>query len=130
MNTKVQTTLIILITFIIGVLVGALGTGTMREERAGRFNEMGLQDRFHKHMEHIIQPTEEQKAAITDIEKIKQAKKDHREKVKAANQEGTTHNVETDDYYVTIAFNNNSEKHSTFSVINNQINQVILSRYG
>lgn len=59
----------------------------------------------------LFKETESQKIAIADIEKIKQAKKDHREKVKELNQDGVTHNVENDDYYVTLVFNNNSEKH-------------------
>ncbi len=59
----------------------------------------------------LFKETESQKIATADIEKIKQAKKDHREKVKELNQDGVTHNVENDDYYVTLVFNNNSEKH-------------------
>jgi hypothetical protein len=64
MHTRVQTTLIIVLTFIIGILVGALATGTVREERRDRFREMRIEDRFHRHMERIIQPTNEQRAAL------------------------------------------------------------------
>lgn len=62
-------------------------------------------------LEGIFKETEEQKAIVTDIEAIKQAKKEHREKVKQQNAEGVTHNVENDDFYLTLVFNNNSEKH-------------------
>lgn len=58
----------------------------------------------------LFKQTDEQRDTIADIEAIKQAKKDHREKAKAGNEDGTTHNVEKDDYYVVLVFNNNTEK--------------------
>lgn len=71
----------------------------------------GSTDNF-EHTSGLFKETEAQKETIADIDKIKQAKKDHREKVKQQNNDGVTHNVETDDYYVTLVFNNNSEKHN------------------
>ncbi|MDA3900049.1 MAG: hypothetical protein PF637_05970 [Spirochaetes bacterium] len=68
----------------------------------GNFEEVG----------HIFQEVEEQQTTIADIEAIKKAKKEHREKAKFENQQGTSHNIENDDYYVTVVFNNNSEKHN------------------
>jgi len=58
----------------------------------------------------IFKETPAQQATLADIEKIKEAKKEHREKAKAANENGETHNVGNDDYYVTLVFNNNAEK--------------------
>jgi hypothetical protein len=60
----------------------------------------------------IFSETKEQKKALADIAAIKQAKKDHREKVRVDNENGTTHQVEKDDYYLTFVFNTNSEKHA------------------
>jgi hypothetical protein len=47
---------------------------------------------------------------MREIDKIKQAKKEHRDKVKEENQTGTTHMVDANDYTVTFVFPNNSEK--------------------
>jgi hypothetical protein len=46
-----------------------------------------------------------------DIDTLKQAKRDYREKVKAKNENGETYQTQSDDYTVSFVFNNNAEKH-------------------
>ncbi len=46
-----------------------------------------------------------------DIDTLKQAKRDYREKVKAQNDNGETYQTQSDDYTVSFVFNNNAEKH-------------------
>ena len=48
---------------------------------------------------------------IREIDKIKEAKKNHRKQAAEDNAEGETHEVADDDYMVTFVFPNNSEKH-------------------
>ncbi len=48
---------------------------------------------------------------MREIDKLKEAKKAHRDEVAAGNKEGDTFEVEKDDYMVTFVFPNNSEKH-------------------
>lgn len=67
MSTKSMTLLIILATLVIGIAIGALSTGALRQRREDRFDRMPPQRRFHKAMERIIQPTDEQREAIQKI---------------------------------------------------------------
>jgi hypothetical protein len=59
----------------------------------------------------IFREEEPAKAIVADVEKIKQAKAEHRARAKAENEAGVSHLEENNDYMVTIVFNNNHEKH-------------------
>lgn len=71
----------------------------------------------------IFTETEEQKVVLSDIEKIQQsdrmraAKKEYKNQQQVKNEEGVSHYVEHDDYYVTFVFNNNQEKRSFMNKI-------------
>jgi hypothetical protein len=67
MNTKAQTTLIIVTTLLIGVVIGALGSGALRGERTRTLVQMPPRDRFQEAMERIIDPTPEQQQIIEGI---------------------------------------------------------------
>lgn len=67
MNTRAQTTIIIVATLLIGVVIGALGSAALRQDRTRRFVQMPPRDRFHEAMERIIDPTPEQKQIIEGI---------------------------------------------------------------
>jgi hypothetical protein len=47
---------------------------------------------------------------MKETDNLKAAKRDYREKAKAANAEGTSYQVDENDYHVTFVFNNNTEK--------------------
>lgn len=47
---------------------------------------------------------------MKEIDKLKEAKRGYKEQAREDNADGTTHQVEQDDYMVTFVFNNNSEK--------------------
>ncbi len=67
MSTKTKTLLIILGTLVIGVAIGALGSGVMRHNRLEKFERMDHSRRFLHAMENIIQPDTEQKAEIESV---------------------------------------------------------------
>lgn len=48
---------------------------------------------------------------LREVDKIKEAKKKHRQKASEENAEGDSHQLESDDYMVTFVFPNNSEKY-------------------
>jgi len=54
---------------------------------------------------------------IREIDKLKEAKREHRAAVSTENAEGTTHEIAKDDYMVTFVFPNNSEKHDFMRLI-------------
>ncbi|MFQ5641572.1 MAG: Spy/CpxP family protein refolding chaperone [bacterium] len=64
MNTKTQTTFIIFSTLIIGIVIGALGSGVFRGEKERQFDTMRRQQRFQKAFEKVVQPTEKQRKAL------------------------------------------------------------------
>ncbi|NIR47448.1 hypothetical protein GWO43_03110 [candidate division KSB1 bacterium] len=67
MNTKSKSALVILGTLIIGIVIGVLGSSLLRESRERRFDEMRRQRLFHRVMEDIIQPTDEQREGIHEV---------------------------------------------------------------
>ena len=78
----------------------------------------------------IFEETKEQKAILTDIEKIEQSdkmrklKNEHKEKQKARNEEtGDTHYTEHHDYYVCFVFNTNQEKRAFMEKIKRPIKE-------
>jgi Spy/CpxP family protein refolding chaperone len=88
MKTKTKTTLIILGTFVIGIIIGALASGTWRQKREHRFERMMPHQRFLRVMERIIQPTDEQREAIDQIlkkrsEQISAIQEEHESEVQA-----------------------------------------------
>ena len=88
MTTKSKTTLIILGTLIIGIAIGALVSGTWRQQREHRFERMMSHQRFLHVMERIIQPTDEQREAIDQIlekrsEQISAIQEKHESEVRA-----------------------------------------------
>lgn len=66
-KTKAKTALIILGTLAIGIVIGSLASGTLRQEREQTFSRMMLRQRFLSVMQRILQPTEEQRKAINEI---------------------------------------------------------------
>jgi hypothetical protein len=58
---------IILGAVIIGITIGALGSGMLRENRVKRFERMRPEQRFSEVMEKIIQPEGEQREAIEKV---------------------------------------------------------------
>jgi hypothetical protein len=58
---------IILGAVIIGIAIGALGSGMLRENRVKRFERMRPEQRFSEVMEKIIQPEGEQREAIEKV---------------------------------------------------------------
>ena len=55
-------------------------------------------------------PVKDEIEKMREIDAIKQAKKEHREKSKMENESGESHQIEKDDYMVTFVFPNNDEK--------------------
>jgi Spy/CpxP family protein refolding chaperone len=67
MNIKIKTTLIILITFIIGMLAGSMITQAYIKYRMKKFLSMDMPAGFANHFERIIEPTDEQRKALREI---------------------------------------------------------------
>ena len=67
MTTKVKTSIILLSTLVIGVAVGALASGALRDRREHEIHRMPPHHRFLKSMHEIIQPTEGQADALDHI---------------------------------------------------------------
>jgi len=67
MTTKLKTTFILIGTLVIGIIIGALISGTLRQHKSDRIREMHAQDRFLRGMEQIIKPDDEQKDEIKKI---------------------------------------------------------------
>lgn len=67
MSTRTKTMFIILSSVIIGIAIGALGSGMLRENRVKRFERMRPEQRFSEVMEKIIQPEGEQREAIEKV---------------------------------------------------------------
>ena len=65
MSAKAKTILIISGTLVIGIGIGALGIGSLRQTRQQRFEMMPPAQRFIGAMERIIQPSEGQREAIS-----------------------------------------------------------------
>ncbi len=67
MTTKLKTTFILIGTLIIGIIIGALISGTLRQHKSDKIREMHAQDRFFRGMEQIIKPADEQREKIQKI---------------------------------------------------------------
>ena len=67
MNTTTKTSFILIATLLIGVAIGALGSGLLREERTRTFDLMRPENRFLQYMKGVIRPTAEQSQKFDDI---------------------------------------------------------------
>ncbi len=67
MNTQAKTSLILIGTLLIGIAIGALGSGLLREERARKFEFMRPGNRFLQYMKGVIRPTPEQSQQFEGI---------------------------------------------------------------
>ncbi len=67
MKMGTKTVLVILITLIIGMVIGALITGAFTRHRIGRFMSMREPGRLGAHVERIIDPDESQREAVRAI---------------------------------------------------------------
>lgn len=67
MNTKAKTSFILIGTLLIGIVIGALGSGVLREERARKFDLMRPESRFLYYMKSVIRPTPEQSQQFDKI---------------------------------------------------------------
>jgi len=67
MTNKSKTSLILIFTLLIGVIIGSLITGFIRQQRVHRFNRMKPQEKFIHAMERIIKPTDDQHSEINRI---------------------------------------------------------------
>jgi Spy/CpxP family protein refolding chaperone len=88
MKTRSKAVFIILGTLVVGIVIGALGSGTWRQKREHRHERMMPHQRFLHVMERIIQPTDEQREAIDQIlekrsEQISAIQEEHESEVRA-----------------------------------------------
>lgn len=67
MNIKIKTTLIILFTFIIGMVAGSMVTQAFLKYRMKKVLSMNMPAGFAAHFERIIEPTDEQRKALREI---------------------------------------------------------------
>lgn len=84
MSTRTKTLIIILSTLIIGITIGALGSGALRKSRMDRFDKMDHSSRFFRVMERIIQPDAKQKAAL---DRVIEKYSDHMSSIHARHQD-------------------------------------------
>ncbi len=67
MKTRTKTSLITLAILIMGIVIGALLTGTMQRKKQAHYREMNRHERFAAVLERIIQPTTEQRQQIEQV---------------------------------------------------------------
>jgi hypothetical protein len=67
MKTNTKTVLIIVATLLIGILIGALGSGFVVHRFATRMADMRHRDMFVERMVELIEPAPEQEAEVRDI---------------------------------------------------------------
>ncbi len=67
MTTKTKTALIVLATLIIGIMIGALGSGAFRQQQEEKFERMPPDRRFFFFMKRVIQPTDQQREQFDRI---------------------------------------------------------------
>jgi len=82
MTYRTKSALMLLAMLIIGIVIGALGSGTVRSTRERRFQRMPPGERLFGVMERVIRPTEEQREAFGQImhkhaEKVTKLLEDH-----------------------------------------------------
>lgn len=71
MKNKTKSMFALFFVLIIGFVLGALSSGAVRHQKGERITRMSPEEQFSEVMEKIIQPTETQKAAISQILKRK-----------------------------------------------------------
>lgn len=86
MKNKTKTSFILFGTLVIGIIIGAIFSGIIRQQKIHQIREMHEHERFVKGMEKIIQPSEEQKEKIDKIlkkrsQKITEIRKKYQEEV-------------------------------------------------
>lgn len=86
MSTKSTTTLVVLGTLVIGIVIGVLLGGLLREKREQEIDRMLPQRRFQSAMENIIKPTAQQRRALHKIlskrfEQIAKIREQHQSEV-------------------------------------------------
>jgi hypothetical protein len=68
MKIETRTAAILLTTLLLGVLLGAVGGGTMAAERRARLDEMRRPGGFVEHVEEVVRPRDEaQRAALRPL---------------------------------------------------------------
>lgn len=67
MTSKTKALVILLGSFALGLVVGALATGVLRSQKERRFERMPPRERFHTFMERVIQPTAAQREEFERI---------------------------------------------------------------
>lgn len=67
MSTKSKSVLILLGVLTIGIAIGVLASGTLRQQRESRFSRMPPDQRLFSFMDRIIQPTPEQRQTFDRI---------------------------------------------------------------
>jgi Spy/CpxP family protein refolding chaperone len=86
MKNKTKTFFILLGTLVIGIIIGVIFSGIVRQQKIYQIREMHEHERFIKGMEKIIQPSEEQREKIDKIlkkrsQKIMEIRKKYQEEV-------------------------------------------------
>jgi hypothetical protein len=67
MKIEIKTAMVILITLLIGILIGFLLTGAVIRHRAGRFASMREPGRMVAHLERMIEPDASQREAVHQV---------------------------------------------------------------
>jgi Spy/CpxP family protein refolding chaperone len=69
MNTKTKATLAILATFIVGLILGAIGNGALMNSRSKKFDSMRPSEFLLSDIQRIVQPDSSQREAVDTISK-------------------------------------------------------------
>ena len=85
MTTKTKSTFILLGVLAIGVTIGALASGTLRNQRAHRFERMPPHERFFSFVESVILPSDEQR---DDLERIMETRSEQLRELHETHQTG------------------------------------------
>jgi len=85
MTTKTKSTFILLGVLAIGVAIGALASGTLRKQRAHRFQRMPPHERFFSFVEKVIEPSEAQR---DDFERIIETRSEQLRELHETHQTG------------------------------------------
>jgi hypothetical protein len=86
MRTEAKSLLILTATLSLGLLLGAVGAGTLRQQREAKLREIGRPRGFVEHMEQIIQPRDEpQRQALRPL--LEQTARRNGEIIRGANDQ-------------------------------------------
>ncbi|TDI85776.1 MAG: hypothetical protein E2O79_01130 [Caldithrix sp.] len=85
MTTKTKSALILLGVLTMGVAIGALGSGTLHQQRKQRFERMPPHERFFLFMERVLDPSEEQR---DDVERIIETRSEQLRELHETHQTG------------------------------------------